>query len=517
MSKFMIEDAQIQKASSFQPIVQGDTPEVVNIASTLGKVAEYYDEISAIKDGTNIDSFGDVETALSEKLNTSDVDTALSSTSTNPVQNKVVQAPVARLVDAGAKNLLNARDQTFEYQGISYIVKDGIISASGTATGTPSRASFGELLLPPGDYVLSGCPANGSDTTHRFDVYASTDGKDYLLFNNKIDYGAGVSFTLLKQWYIRPTARFQNGYVASNLVFKPMICTKSAWDISHEFKQYAKSNYELTRYVEPIPSLVDRGAKNLLDVTLEKAKANNTDGTWSGNVYTINGVNFTVNSNGTVSMSMVSGTTTHLRAVFWIDIEVPSSYTGTYIISGGNVNAASDSFSLTAEETSSPWTYLGRDYGNNGATIAQTSKATYGVYIGVKADYVISGTEIIKPMICTAEDYDISPEFVPYAPTNRELYEEKIDHDIPALTGSILDYAVSLPVGIYFARHGSDSGTDKPETGKRYMYQIMRYSSATMTLIAYEGQGSNSNSIYMKNYTSNTWGPWVKFTGTIVT
>ena len=45
MSKFMIENAQIAKASSFQPLVQGDTPEIVNIASTLGKVAEYHDEI----------------------------------------------------------------------------------------------------------------------------------------------------------------------------------------------------------------------------------------------------------------------------------------------------------------------------------------------------------------------------------------------------------------------------------------------------------------------------------------
>lgn len=26
-------------------------------------------------------------------------------------------------------------------------------------------------------------------------------------------------------------------------------------------------------------------------------------------------------------------------------------------------------------------------------------------------------------MICTTEDYAISPEFVPYAPSNRELYE----------------------------------------------------------------------------------------------
>ena len=48
----------------------------------------------------------EVDTALAAKLNTADVDAALSSTSTNPVQNKAVQAPVARLVDAGAKNLL---------------------------------------------------------------------------------------------------------------------------------------------------------------------------------------------------------------------------------------------------------------------------------------------------------------------------------------------------------------------------------------------------------------------------
>ena len=50
MSKFMIENVQISKASQFQPLVQSDEAEIVNIASTLGKVAEYYDEISAIKD-----------------------------------------------------------------------------------------------------------------------------------------------------------------------------------------------------------------------------------------------------------------------------------------------------------------------------------------------------------------------------------------------------------------------------------------------------------------------------------
>lgn len=500
MSKFMIENVQISKASQFQPLVQSDEAEIVNIASTLGKVAEYYDEISAIKDGTNIDSFGDVETALSEKLNTSDVDTALSSTSTNPVQNKAVQAPIARLVDAGAKNLLDVRDRTWEYQGISYVAKDGIASASGTATGTPSRASFGELLLPPGDYVLSGCPANGSDTTYRFDVYASTDGKDYLLFNNKIDYGAGVSFTLLKQWYIRPTVRFQNGYVASNLVFKPMICTATDYAISPDFVPYAKSNYELTQNVRPVPRLVDAGAKNLLKIAAASQ--------------TINGVTFTVNDDGTVSVDGTNNTSS--LVAFYLNIlpaDTAPNYNGCRLTGCPN-GGSSSKYRLAFQLNSGSYTNYASDIGG-GSTIHDVPSAACRVAIIVYAGVTVSNL-IFKPMICTAEDYAISTAFTPYAPTNRELYEGKINQNSP-LTGSILDYAVSMPNGIHFASHGSSYGSDKPETGKRYMYQIMRYSSATITLIAYEGQGSNSNSIYMKNYTSNTWGPWVKFTGTIVT
>lgn len=47
-----------------------------------GKNEAIQAEIDAIKDGTNIDSFGDVETALASKANTADVNTALA-TKTN--------------------------------------------------------------------------------------------------------------------------------------------------------------------------------------------------------------------------------------------------------------------------------------------------------------------------------------------------------------------------------------------------------------------------------------------------
>lgn len=188
----------------------------------------------------------EVDTALAAKLNTADVDVALSSTSTNPVQNKAVQAPVARLIDAAAKNLLYIHDQNVEAQGISYVVKDGIVSASGTATGTPSsRANLNSVLLLPGEYTFSGCPANGSDTTYRVDLYTSTDDANYTLDNNMIDRGTGVAFTISTQMYVRPTIRFQNGYVATNLAFKPMVCTAEDYDISPEFVPYTPTMREM--------------------------------------------------------------------------------------------------------------------------------------------------------------------------------------------------------------------------------------------------------------------------------
>ena len=85
-----------------------------------------------------------------------------------------------------------------------------------------------------------------------------------------------------------------SGYVASNLVFKPMICTATDYAISPDFVPYAKSNYELTQNVRPVPRLVDAGAKNLLKIAAASQ--------------TINGVTFTVNDDGTVSVDGTNNT-----------------------------------------------------------------------------------------------------------------------------------------------------------------------------------------------------------------
>jgi hypothetical protein len=259
------------------------------------------------------------------------VDTNLSSTSTNPVQNKAVQAPIARLVDAGAKNLLNLRDQNAEVQGISLVVKDGIISASGTATGTPSIVTLKSVLLPPGDYVLSGCPANGSDTTYSLYLLSSTDGKNYTPYDNKVDHGNGVSFTLSEQLYVRPAIRLQNGYVASNLVFKPMFCTAEDYAISPEFVPYTPTMREMYENKSDMSTVG-------LRLVASNIKLSNTSYT-----YPMNKNDFDKNEIGTYIISIMTWSTTPKYSLYAV------SYTENSLSYTSIVKIAGDDMTVTIE------------------------------------------------------------------------------------------------------------------------------------------------------------------------
>lgn len=217
------------------------------------------DAIAAIKDGTNIDSFADVETALANKadksttytktevdaalagkLNTADVDVALSSTSTNPVQNKAVQAPIARLVDAGAKNLAAIETSTPHVSnGITFTASNGLINASGTASDSADAvfAVFGDKTLKPGNYCVSGCPSGGAIGKYRIDLVV--DGNVYR------DVGSDVSFTVASNASVRMQIVVYRGNSVNDLTFKPMLCTAEDYAISPEFVPYAPSNREL--------------------------------------------------------------------------------------------------------------------------------------------------------------------------------------------------------------------------------------------------------------------------------
>lgn len=235
-------------------------------ANTAG-VAALYAEVATKAPQSTTYTKNEVDTALAAKLNTADVDDALDSTSANPVQNKAVQASVARLVDAGAKNLVKNTATSQTINGVTFTVNnDGTITANGTAidndaTFMVSNQNF-KNMAPEGTFFIgTGCPSGGSNGT-------------YLIAFNYLytDFGNGTGY---RQYPENPPNTnviiiVRKGCAVNNLIFKPMICTAEDHAISPEFVPYAPSNRELyeekANYLKK--TLVDSG--NLDDISTDE-------------------------------------------------------------------------------------------------------------------------------------------------------------------------------------------------------------------------------------------------------
>lgn len=145
-----------------------------------------------------------------------------------------------------------------------------------------------------------------------------------------------------------------------------------------------------------IAKLVDAGAKNLLknDAVSRSTVAVNSDGTM-----TINGTN-SASVNLTISDSTV----------------LPP---GDYVLSSGEI---ASSVYLTVRIATG-----GDQYTCTGTTKTVSFHLDDETQIERIYLFINSGTEIsdltIKPMICTADDYAASPDYVPYVPTMLELYQ----------------------------------------------------------------------------------------------
>ena len=263
--------------------------------------------IAAMKDGQGIDSFGDVETALAGKadvshthtmsqitdlgaaaakgfdasptsghtnyavssdgvyqalagkLNTADVDAALSNTSTNPVQNKAVQAPIARLMDAGAKNLLNLNTTltSHEHRGITYKNNnDGTIRVSGTSNANDSYVTI---------YDLSSDNFLGVSKGRAVVIASTSDDVSIGIVPKKEGgvYGPTISayksspvvYTIPSDFsgFLLRVGVYKNGTTVNEDV-NGMICTAEDYAISPEFVPYAPSNRELYEMILALQS-----------------------------------------------------------------------------------------------------------------------------------------------------------------------------------------------------------------------------------------------------------------------
>lgn len=222
------------------------------------------------------------------------IDSVLSGSSTNPVQNAIITAALADKQDKTDNNLtttdktttgainevkseltnkldssvyaqfgcknLNAypyfnttktsHDITFTDNG------DGTVTATGQNDGTTcyfechtfSESEQGTIKLPNGKYILNGCPTGGSSTTYFVTAQCVKNGSTTTLGT---DFGSGVVLELNGDDYSPDTVDIQirlvvykNYNISDSLVFRPMIRPAGVADGTWE--PYVKSNKQLT-------------------------------------------------------------------------------------------------------------------------------------------------------------------------------------------------------------------------------------------------------------------------------
>ena len=404
--------------------------------------ADAQNKLTAILDGTNIDSFGDVETAVSALqpknlshsiAGESTVEGALDAIAAGgggvTVDNvKANTQLIADTVGWSGKNKLpitlaqlKANNTTgtwsgnvYTYGGATYTVEtDGnyvtgiTVNSSGVTTSHNfsiiQKAQLEYLLNDIGKtFTLSGCPSGGSDSTYRLTELSLT-GVDTATLS---DYGNGVNFTVgdfssfENDAYI--VIRVFSGATISNKVFKPMLRDANILD----------STYEPYRNTTAFPrdEQAVLGAKNLFDGT--KGVADN-----GGLSVTVNNDGSVTVPSGTPSSYVVFPNSSTYEKVYKVE---PNT---KYIFSIG-YKASNVYLSVNYKATSGDSWHAIFEVNNVDEYEFTTPSTIYTLWIRFTiSQNVAFGGATFYPMLRLATDPDST--YAPYAMTNEELTKKK--------------------------------------------------------------------------------------------
>lgn len=346
-----------------------------------------------------------------------------------------------KVVDEGAKNLLKITGTSQTINGVTFTVNDdGTVTVNGTNTGTGSAAFIfipnrQAILIPDGNYILSGCPQGGGNDT--FDL------RWFRYSPNASAYDTGSGAVVHKSGNTTDSniaIVVKSGATVDNVIFKPMICTTEDYAISSEYVPYAKSNYQLTRDVRPIPKLVDDGAKNLLKNTAPYGDLVRTN------------LTFTHNDDDTYVVNAASANTANTDLYVASDIPIKA---GTYILTGcpkGGNNSNTYKLQIAG---------IGYDLGD-GHTFKISQDTTINVYIRIWNGYVPNNL-VFKPMICTVDEYAISSEYISYAESNYQLTKNKTSKEDVFGSGILIpnntDWDTLTDIGNYYVASAANMAT----------------------------------------------------------
>lgn len=281
------------------------------------------------------------------------------------------------------KNLLDNTATTKISNGITFTVNsDKTVNVNGTNdTSANSSLIINRYDLSPGTYILNGCPSGGASNTYRLAIQET--GSYSVLGSIDIGNGSG-EFTIDTTTSVQIAIFIQKGLTINNLLFKPMLREATIADDTYE--QYGAS--PSTDYLSKIENLEGENICPSLNTTR-----------------TINGVTFTKNKDGSITMN---GTAT-AETTYPINVNTTTN-TRTVLLK------ANSKYRMLSSYESGKYTtqvfYLKNNVMTYSSSLIETVEETkVGMYIRVYKNAVLENVTIY-PQITKGEEYK------PYVPYN---------------------------------------------------------------------------------------------------
>ena len=272
-----------------------------------------------MKDGTDIDSFGDVEVALLDKADISDLGTAAAKDSTN-----AVTAGSTDLVESGAvKSAIDsAVSKCYHHAGtktVAQLTHDLLVAANegNVYEMTDSGTTTSDFIEGMGRAIKEGDTvgiARVSEDVYKFDLLSGfVDTTNFVqksqtegLLQNNGTVDTTIQGTVNELESGLTTLDDEVNGSATTYPYAPVITINDA---------VPANLADCSVKVEPVQDLhgydkpwVGGAGKNKLSLVLADIKTYNTDGTWTGNTYSKNGATFTVNTDSDGNVTSIVGT-----------------------------------------------------------------------------------------------------------------------------------------------------------------------------------------------------------------
>lgn len=277
--------------------------------------------------------------------------------------------------------------------GITYTNNaDGTVTATGTATDDSIYAPYSyELIfeIEPGTYTFSDDLTPTSRNTYWSEIRSQVDGP--VLISS---YDTNRTFTITEKTNMRMNLRVVKGQTI-DITFKP-----------HLVKGTATTAY--TPYVSDLTSVtVTRCRKNLIPYP------------YFNTTKTLNGITFTVNSDGSVT---VSGTAT-AQAYFKLQQSF-SLKKGQYFFSGCPTGGSGTTYSLYL--STSDYKFYKADIGN-GISINSEDDKTVSIVINIAKDTTVENL-VFKPQL------ELGTSATPYEPYQGQTYTPTVSGEVTGIT-----------------------------------------------------------------------------------